>query len=38
MNLREKPLEEGRSLFFAYIKYKKLNYLNHVIDQNSVLR
>ena len=37
MNLREKPLEEGRFLFFAY-NIKKLNYLNHVIDQNSVLR
>ena len=27
MNLREKPLEEGRSLFFAYIKYKKIELL-----------
>ena len=37
MNLREKPLEEGRFLFFFFF-LKKLNYLNHVIDQNSVLR
>ena len=37
MNLREKPLEEGRFLFFAK-KKKKLNGVNHVIDQNSVLR
>ena len=37
MNLREKPLEEGRFLFFEK-NIKKLNYLNHVIDQNSVLR
>ncbi len=37
MNLKEEPLEEGRFLFFAQ-NVKSLNYLNHVIDQNSVLR